>query len=197
MKIPKGMTEEEVLDAIEKAVAAAVPGLAFGPFLEEDLAQEARLEALRFLESDKYEEGRPLVPILYRHMTFRLNNFHRNNNRRSDAPCKLCYRAEGPTGHPDGRICEKFRIWKARNDSKSCLKGSLPVESPGEQADKERDDGVANSEIFKRIDEALPVELRATYLQMRAGESVPKARRDEVLTFLKELFEQNGEEDVC
>lgn len=195
MKIPKGMTEAEVLDAIEKAVEAATPGLAFGPFSDDDIKQEARLEALRFLASDKYKDGMPLVPILYRHMTFRLNNFHRNNNRRSDAPCKLCYRAQGPTGHPDGKMCEKFRAWKARNDSKSCLKGSLAVESPGEQPDHERPDEVASDEIFRIIDETLPVELRATYLRMKAGENVPKAKRDEVLEFLKEVLCQRKEED--
>ena len=42
--------------------------------------------------------------------------------------------------------------------------------------------------ILSKVDVGLPIELRAAYLKMLAGESVPKARRDAVAAKLREIL---------
>jgi hypothetical protein len=49
-------------------------------------------------------------------------------------------------------------------------------------------ENLSRSEILSKIDVGLPVELRATYLKMLAGESVSKNRRDAVAEKIKEIL---------
>ena len=55
-------------------------------------------------------------------------------------------------------------------------------------------DDVANAELKKLISNKLPVELRATYLQMLAGESITKAKRMEVREAILKIFKET---DSC
>ncbi len=48
--------------------------------------------------------------------------------------------------------------------------------------------------MLQLIDEYLPVELRAAYLQLRAGKAVPKAQRRAVEAAIKEILGQEEDE---
>ena len=54
------------------------------------------------------------------------------------------------------------------------------------------EDDIQMRELLARIDERLPVAIRATYLQMRAGKSVPKARRAEVEAAVRVILGSDG-----
>jgi DNA-directed RNA polymerase specialized sigma24 family protein len=76
MKIPKGMTEKEVLEIINKVASRYAHKFRFGYFEADDIRQEAVIIAMEALE--RYEEGRPLENFLAVHVKNRLNNFKRD-----------------------------------------------------------------------------------------------------------------------
>lgn len=192
MKVPEGKTEAEVLAAIEKAVGILGPSFVFGFFDVEDVRQQGRLYALEVLERECYDPARPLENFLYSHVRNRLINFRRDKLRRNDPPCRRCH-AGDPCG-PDGEPCARYAGWAGRNRSKSNLMRPLGLDRVADEGERRtRVGSVAEgeaevAELLKRIDEGLPAELRASYLQMRAGVAVPKARRLVVEAAVKEII---------
>ena len=209
--LPEGFTEQQVLDAIENAVRILAPSFTFGIYALDDIKQEARvmgLEALARYDPRPGPDGRPTRPLenfVYIHIRNRLCNLVRKKLRRSDAPCAVCHRAVGNrTEHPDGRFCQKYLAWKKRNDGKANIMCPLDLEHVADErerstrveSDVESDASV--SEALRLVDEHLPVELRATYLQMRAGQSVPKARRLVVENAVRDILrDATGDGDAC
>lgn len=77
MKIPPGMTEEQVLTTLETVVDRFKRKYKFGSYTEDDIKQEAYILCLAALE--KYDGIRPLENFLSVHLRNRLFNFRRNN----------------------------------------------------------------------------------------------------------------------
>lgn len=199
MKIPPGMTEADVLEAIEKAVNALASSFTFGIYDIDDIKQQGRLYALLVLEDEKYDPSRPLPNFLYAHIRNRLINLKRDKLHRNDPPCRQCATgdfctAEGP--------CKKFQDWRRRNTAKANLQRPLDLNHLSDdkenrtRIDDSVSEDVALAEMLRMIDEQLPVELRPYYLQMRAGVSIPKAKREQVNSAIKEIVGcQNSNED--
>lgn len=192
MKVPKGYTEATVLECIEKAVALLATSFTFGIYGVEDVAQEGRLMALEVLERERFNTSLPLAPFLFAHIRNRLINLKRNKFRRTDSPCLLCHR--GNACGPDGQICDRYRDWKQRNQSKASLMCPGDLDNiPDEHEKRTHTDSTvisesAKNELVEMIDRKLPVELRASFLQMRAGVIIPKARRLQVEAAVKEII---------
>lgn len=181
--VPEGMTEAQVLAAIEKTAAILSPSFVFGCYDLDDIKQEARQACLLALA--KYDPSRPLENFLYTHVRNRLINLKRNKFRRTDAPCKQCH-----SGEPceDGSFCKVYERWVVRNDTKANL--MRPSELAGESLDEQEgpDEEVIRNETWRLIDERLPASMRTTYLKMRDGVSVPKSKRDEVLAEIRSIL---------
>ena len=200
MKIPDGKTKEEVLAAIEKAVDILGPSFVFGYFDIDDIKQHGRMEAIKVLATEKYDPALPLENFLYSHIKFRLINLNRDKNKRSDTPCKSCHK-----GIPcnDGVLCEKYTVWLKRNTAKANLIRPLNIGNISEEKSTTSASTVHQDaeieEALRLIDEQLPVELRAVYLQMRAGVSVNKLKRlqveREIKAILRGEIECPSEED--
>jgi DNA-directed RNA polymerase specialized sigma24 family protein len=195
MKLPPGKTEEEVLSAIEKAVNILAPSFVFGFYDVADIKQEARMFALQCL--DKYDCRRPLENFIYAHTKNRLINFKRDKFKRNDPPCQVCHIANSTNQRPkheDGEFCAKYLAWKNRNAAKANIMRPLDLDYIADESEantrlpSEAETTVETAELLQRIDEELDIELRATYLQMRAGESVPKAKRLIVEEAVKEIL---------
>jgi DNA-directed RNA polymerase specialized sigma24 family protein len=185
VKLPSNLTEAQVLAAIEKVVNILAPSFRFGYFDIHDIKQEARIFGMQGME--KYDEARPLENFLYSHIKNRLINFKRDKFRRNDPPCPSCHNAiAGATSHEDGQYCDKYITWRDRNLAKQNIMNPLDLSNICDEKESRTRmpssvvEDVERSELLKRIDDELPVELRATYLQMRDGASVPKPKRLEV-----------------
>jgi hypothetical protein len=199
MNLPHGKTEAEVLLAIEKAVNILAPSFVFGYFDLDDIKQQGRVYALQALAAGGYDPSRPLENFLYAHIRNRYINLRRDKLRRSDAPCLRCH-AGDPCGE-DGQTCRRYDDWLARNQAKANILRPLDIEHIADE--RERRARVASTvcedaerdELLRRIDEQLPVELRSSYLQMRAGVSIPRARRLVVEAAVKEILGCLSEDD--
>ena len=189
MLYPHGLTEKEVIEAMNKAIALLAQTFTFGYFDSDDIRQEAYIFGLEALV--RYDPSRPLENFLYSHIKNRLINFKRDKYHRTDPPCKIC--AEYGK-HPDGSTCTKYLTWKKRNSSKQNLMRPLDIQNLSDENEKSVRhshniiDEATLAEVRAVIDSNLSVELRSIYLRIKAGESVPKAKRVKLENALKELF---------
>lgn len=77
MKIPKNMTEEEVISKINLVVNRIAPKYIFSGYDKDDLKQEAFIICIDAL--DRYDNKRPLENFLAVNLSNRLKNFIRDN----------------------------------------------------------------------------------------------------------------------
>ena len=188
MIYPHGLTEEEVMAAMNKAVALLAQTFSFGYFDSDDIRQEAYIFGLESLP--RYDPSRPLENFLYSHMKNSLINFKRDKYHRTDPPCKIC--AEHGK-HPDGSICQKYLTWKKRNASKQNLMRPQDIQTADDsnksmKMNQSVVDDANILECLELIDLNLDVELRSTYIRMRNGEPVPKTKRIKVEDAIKEIL---------
>lgn len=186
MFIPKGSSEAEVLATIEAAVRVLAPQFKIPGFGIDDVLQEGRIFAMEALP--RFDSTRPLANFLFTHVRLRLINLVRNQVRRSDSPCSSC-RDKLP--HEWTNRCKTHEAWVKRNNRKAALMTTTSF------ANEEATDGTTGDitteaaetrELLARIDEGLDLELRATYLRMKAGENVPKGMRQRVEIAVREII---------
>ena len=175
MKVPKGMTESEVLSVINKICDRYAYKFQFGYYTPDDIRQEAFIIAIDAL--DRYEEGRPLENFLAVHVKNRLNNFKRDK----------FYRQTKKDNDKQKHI----------NNSKKYLMEPLDISNIRDEHERnmrcsdEFIEDVLNNELFDLIDQNLSVEFRADYLRIRDGDYVPKPRREQIMLEIKKII---GEE---
>jgi DNA-directed RNA polymerase specialized sigma subunit len=202
MKIPEGKTQEEVQDIILTLSKKLAPNFKFGYLTAEDMIQQACLigckSLQKALENGSYDKERPLENFLFTSIRNGLVNFKRDNYKRTDTPCKLCYqRNQGDTHHEDRRYCEKYKVWDARNIKKQNI--LMPFDISGISDEEEKNtrtessvyQDVERNELIEIIDRNLPVEDRAAYLRMREGVSVPKNRREEIINKIRGIINES------
>ena len=180
MKIPKGMTEAEVLEIINKICDRYAYKFKFGYFEPDDIRQEAFIIALDAL--DRYEEGRPLENFLAVHVKNRLNNFKRDKYYRQNKK-KQDERRE------------------QLNNSKKFLMEPLDISNIRDETERNMRvedsfvEEIANQELLDIIDENLDVSLRADYLRVRHGSYVPKPRRRQIVDEIRQILKEYGYEE--
>jgi DNA-directed RNA polymerase specialized sigma24 family protein len=180
MRVPKGMTESEVLEVINKICERYAYKFQFGYFEPDDIRQEAFIISLDALE--RYEEGRPLENFLAVHVKNRLNNFKRDKYYRQNKK------------KDDDRQAQL-------NNSKKFLMEPLDISNIRDENERNmRDDNdfvelIANSELLSIIDEKLDVTYRSDYLRMRDGAYVPKPRREEITQEINKILGETGFEE--
>lgn len=198
MKLPEGVTETEFLRATEKVIRILARSFVFGYFQLADIKQQATLFAIEAME--RYDTSRSLEGFLYTHIKNRLINFRRDKFRRNDTPCKSCHNSiEGETEHPDRQYCDKYKAWLKRNSAKQNIMNPLDITNisdenePTTRSESTVVENVERSELLALIDMKLDPELRSIYLQMQAGESVPKAKREQVEKAVLDILKDNHE----
>jgi len=77
MKVPSNMTEQEVIDQINKVIDRISPKYTFYGYDVNDIKQESFIICVDALE--RYDETRPLENFLSVHLSNRLKNFIRDN----------------------------------------------------------------------------------------------------------------------
>lgn len=199
MKLPKGMSESDVLKVFDEVIEKLAYKYRFGPYEIDDIKQEALLAAIKGLES--YDESRPLANFIYIHVKNRLYNFKRDHYVRLEKPCVRCplkayLPPEGCSAYKDRLECNLYANWMSRNNIKRNLTHTLEYEQVN--AISERNMGYGDSlldeinikEVLELIDEQLPIQFRKTYLMLLTGSKVNKKDRlaleEEVLRIIKE-----------
>tara|TARA_B100000073_G_scaffold346283_1_gene357323 strand:+ start:205 stop:723 length:519 start_codon:yes stop_codon:yes gene_type:complete len=169
MRIPSGMTEEQVINTITTVCDRISPKYTFYGYTVDDIKQESFIICIEAL--NRYEEGRPLENFLSVNLSNRLKTFMRDNyftgssneNRKKVfQPAQLDY--------------EDHII-----DDKGLFSNSY--------------DGLDMKEMIKAVDKHIPASLRMDYLKITNDIYVAKQRRQEVVDTIKEILEEHGHED--
>lgn len=200
MFVPDGLTEAKVVAAIEHVARVLAHNYVFGYFDLDDVRQEAArfaVEALPRYDPGGFDDGgeprRRLENFLFSHVKNRLINLVRDKYHRNDPPCGLCHTGR-QAEHPDGRVCDRYRAWKARQGAKANLARPLDIGGVADECEPAlREESAVEAEAHldeavARIDAALPPELRADYLRMRAGERLPRGRRAKVVEAVRGIL---------
>lgn len=194
-KVTRREAEVEIGDAVVRVARGLSRRFAFGYHTREDIEQDCVVFALELLAEDppKYDASRPLDNFLHVHVRNQLSNMKRKQYIRSERPCECC----DPFDPPESP-CRRWHEWHRRNMLKQNIMRPIDMDrvyqrpyGSGESnlsVPADAEEAAVVGETIARIDAELPVELRGDYLRMRAGENVPKARRQRVREAVAEII---------
>ena len=113
VKIPKNLSESEVLAVINNVVNRLARKFVFGYHDVEDIKQQGTLYALEALAN--YDNERPLENFLWIHVRNRLFNYKRDNYERPHLPCLQCEKYDEDTlkckPYHDIFECTTYSMW--------------------------------------------------------------------------------------
>ncbi len=166
----------EILETIQRIISLHAGKYKIPGYDTEDIAQEAFIMALEALKAWKPSIG-PFENFLSKHLYFRLRTFVRDKTLNDS-------------------------IFKEnKKQLLSPLDISL-VNAENEKALIDPDNVIENverEEILKKIDDYLPIALRADFLRMRDGVKINRGRAKKIklfiMTLIQELTGDNDEED--
>ena len=203
MKIPKGMTEQEVVAIIDKVAKGLANKFKFGYHSVEDIRQQARLYACMVMP--KYDDSRPLENFLWVHVRNRLCNYKRDNYERRDKPCDKCplnaYVNKKCTAYQDMEECEFYAKWLLRNSTKKNLCHTMDISNIRDTDEKNLkfndnpEDKLIRKELEDLIDDEVPVALRQYWIRMKYGVRVPKAMSDKIAEIVEKVKKEYDPED--
>ncbi len=166
MRIPSNMSEQEVVDTITKVSERLSNKYTFAFYTAEDIQQEAFILGMEALE--RYDEGKPLENFLFVHIGNRLKNFKRDNYFRHD---------EGKAEKVQKR--KRNLLEPANLEDFSIAKGGDDLSSK-----------ISDQEIIELVKRNIPASMRADFLRLCAGVTLPKARRIEIMAVVRRIVEE-------
>lgn len=193
MKIPKGYTEEQVLEIINRITSSLARKFKFGYHEIEDMKQQGIIIAIEGLE--KYDEIRPLENFLWVHVHNRLFNFKRKSCGRPDKPCLDCpfkaYINNECIKFNNELDCELYAGWAGRNESKRDIMSTKDSKDSFTDT-SEIDDRFSSKEIYEIIDKNIPVNMRSDWIRFIHKNKLTKVRRDELISTVLLILKENG-----
>ena len=167
MQVPKGMTEQEVVDQIEKVCNRIAPRYTFYGYALDDIKQEAFIICMEAL--NRYDNSRPLENFLSVNLSNRLKNFVRDNH----------------FIHSDD--LDRVRVLKP---------AQLDHDNAVVDKDKNISyDSIEYKNMADIIDVKIPASLRLDYLRMINDVYITKQRREELVDKIQEILQEHGYED--
>jgi len=206
MKPPKGLTEEEVLHIIERAVSYLAPSFKFGYFDIDDMKQEGTIFCIEALPSFNFKKSNQddvkdaLLTFLKTHVRWRFLNMRRKSLTRLEPPlcdCELC--KEDSANRLD---CKKYSNWVQRNMAKRSLMEPFDVDEIHTRDVSFEDnfnEKVLSTDIINILNQHIPASIRTDYRMFIDGVKIPKNKRDNLIQHMKEIlsehYEWRGDED--
>lgn len=165
MRIPTGMTEEQVIKQIEVVCNRIAPKYTFYGYTKDDLLQEAFIICIEAL--NRYEEGRPLENFLSVNLSNRLKTFMRDNyftGNSKEARKKLAKPAQ---------LEYENKLIGNNNDDDEYSKLDL-------------------KQMIVAIDKHIPANIRMDYLKIVNDVYIAKPRREEIIEIIKTILQEHG-----
>ncbi len=188
MYIPNGLTETEIITAIDKVAGRLSLKFAFACYTADDLKQQCFVWSIENLH--KYEPGRPLENFLQVVLKNKLRNLKRDKLRRAEVPCKPC---NDGTFCSDLGPCTRHLEWSRKNKTKSDIMYPVHLDAIDEETETSlqvttslRD--AEAEELSRKVAERLPARLRADYLRMIDGAIVPSERRKTIKDEVRKIL---------
>ena len=191
------MTEEQVLDVVNKTVSYLAPSFKFGYFDVEDMKQEGfifcldAIESFNFNKSTQEDVCDALFTFLKTHVRWRFLNMRRKQLARIEPPacsCELC--KEDSANRLD---CKKYSSWVKRNIAKRSLMEPFDVDEVHRKENSQTlnfEDSILSSEILKVLDQYIPASIRVDYRRFVDGDSLPKNKKERLIQEIKIIIKE-------
>tara|TARA_A100001015_G_scaffold292789_1_gene368543 strand:- start:2204 stop:2824 length:621 start_codon:yes stop_codon:yes gene_type:complete len=202
MKTPKGLTEQEVLEVINKTVNYLAPSFKFGYFDIDDMRQEGTIFCLEAIDSFNFKKSSQqdikdaLFTFLKTHVRWRFLNMRRKQLMRVEPPsckCKLCREDS-----PNRLDCPKYSNWIKRNIAKRSLMEPFDVDdvySINSSSSIDMDEKILSSDIIKILNQYIPANIRVDYRKFIDGVSISKSKREKLIQTIKLIIQKHYNED--
>lgn len=201
MFIPKGYTEQEVLDIIENIVNRLAYKFVFGYFDVDDIKSRGRELAIKKLADESFDGKRPLENFLYIHIKNRLGNDKRDLYERKTPPCVKCpfFDKSYPNecaAFSDKMECDKWKNFVNRNNDKKGLMKPANIEDTSEElylsCTTDVLEDMSNVEIMELIDKEISIELRPLLIKLRNGIKLVKTDYKKLFEEVKNICQKNS-----
>ena len=166
MQIPEGMTEQQVLDQIQKVCDRISPKYTFYGYTVDDIKQESFIICLEALK--RYDQKRPLENFLSVNLSNRLKNFVRDNHFIGN----------------DNESRQKV-VQPAQLDHENSI-----VDQENKFSNSY--DKLQTKDMAQKIDKFMPADMRLDYLKMINDVYVTKQRREEILSIINNILGEYG-----
>ena len=203
--IPKGYTEEEVVEILENVARRLCSRFKFGYHDIEDIKQQAILEGWKVLTEKKYNGEHPLENFLWVHVKNRLVNFKRDNYERITKPCEKCpYKAYDKENNECLKYgdnledCKFYHKWIMRNAAKKNLVDTIDVDNVDDEHENRMKiyDAHTDHVDARKIDIILLEELKLEYLndydRFKVGAKLSKDDREKIKEQICIILEKHG-----
>ena len=163
MKLPPNMTKEQVLEEITSVINKMCHKYTFYGYEVDDIKQEAFIMCMDAM--DRYDPARPLENFLSVHLSNRLKNFVRDNHfiKNEEEKRKIVM---------PGQLTNEHYLLDDRTF--------------------ENKESLDYQHLSYVLDLKLPAAYRADYLKIVNDVYVPKKRKEEVLSTIKEIMGEHG-----
>jgi DNA-directed RNA polymerase specialized sigma24 family protein len=207
MRLPDGVSEERFLEATNRVLNLLATKFVFTYHQLDDIKQQGMLFAIKIMATNKYDTARPLENFLYTHLRNQFINYKRDNYIRNEPPCLTCIfydpsrtkSSDQCTAFGTKQECEKLQSWNHRNAVKRNIIQPIDVESVMDYGCAKKSDIVLlemeSQELERLIDDKLPMDMRADYLRLRAGEPVSKSRKLTIRNAVADILAESGDSE--
>jgi hypothetical protein len=192
MRIPKGYTEQQIVNIITDIGNKIAPNFTFGYYDKDDIKQEIFIFGLEALKRFKPDKGE-LSSFLSKHIKNRLLNLKRDKVARhsNDIPCNDC---ESKTDDCDRDSCSIFYEWVRRNAIKRSLMQPAHLgidleEYVGIYLDKKME----IDDLIAKIDMMIPAKYREDYCRYVEGCKMSSIKKQNIISLIKNILEQELE----
>ena len=209
MKIPKGMTEQEVIDTINKVARGLSHKYRFGYHGVEDIQQDAWEFGIKGLDHYDKKKG-TLETFLWTHIRNQLYNQKRNKFERPK-PCKTCpfnaydpdlqNSSSGCTKYDDKMGCDLYASWYKRNSCKKNIMTPITIENvqdEKEESMKLQDiigDAIDFNYIVNTINDNIGIEYRANWIKLKNGIKLKRPDHVKLIGHIQQILEKHDIRD--
>ncbi len=171
--------DKETLDVIDGVLRKLASKHTFDSYEADDMYQEGFIIACHALKAYDPSKGTKLSTFLYTHLSKRLKNFIRDHSVRIKNHC--IHHTEYVASCPN---CKRRQ---ATQDKKKGIQRPKGIDGMDFSKHSEGMEEIELREIEKRINMALPKDMREDYLRMKAGDYVTRQRKLEIENKILEL----------
>lgn len=201
MKIPNGMTEEEVLEIFDKVANGLASKFKFGYHDLDDMKQQARILCIEGVERYDDSKGTSLFTFLWTHTKNRLSNFKRDKFQRPK-PCLKCplnaYDESLPSqcsAYTDKSNCDPYKSWESKYSAKKNLMSPIEISSVRDERESgmkttvSMADMLDNKYLIEKIDDNIPLALRADWIKLKNGVNLKKSEKEKLFEEARKILE--------
>jgi hypothetical protein len=204
MIVPKGYTEQQVIDIINNIVNRLAYKFVFGYHDIEDIKSRGWQLALAKLADGSYDGKRPLENFLYIHLKNRLGNDKRDKYERKTPPCLKCpfFDKSFPNecaAFSDKMECDKWKNFVQRNNDKKGLMKPASVEDTPEDlyftsltCTTDVLENMSNAEVIALINDEISIELRPLWIKIRNGIKLVKTEYKKLIEEIRQICQKNN-----